>query len=75
MVDDAITGRLVAPGDAAALAAALAAMMAMAPGERAAMGGRAREAVMRRFARGAYYDSMVRLYGEVQPSLRGATAA
>lgn len=46
------TGRLVAPGDAQSLAAALAELLALAPSERAAIGRRARERVMSHAALG-----------------------
>ena len=75
MVEDGVTGRLVTPGDAASLAAALGGMMAASPEARAAMGARARESATRRFTRQTYYDSMLALYREAQPALAGARAA
>jgi glycosyltransferase involved in cell wall biosynthesis len=46
---DAATGWLVPPGDAAALGERLAAALALAPAERSAMAGRAREHVLAQF--------------------------
>lgn len=48
-VEDGLTGLLVTPGDPAALAAALVRVLQMPPGERGALGERARAAVRARF--------------------------
>ena len=59
------TGWLVPPGDPAALAEALRAVLALTPLERAALGARARAEVSARFSVRAMQDATLAVYDEV----------
>lgn len=65
MPADEITGWLVPPGDAAALAAQLAAMLAMVPADRAVIGGRARTHVLAHFTLRAMKEQTLAAYDEL----------
>jgi glycosyltransferase involved in cell wall biosynthesis len=59
------TGRVVPPGDAAALAAAIRDVLALKPGERVKLGEAARRSVCERFDLGAVARRYERLYEQV----------
>lgn len=59
------TGLLVEPGDAAALAEALAALAGLSPGARAGLGAAGRDWVRREFSPGPYRERILNLYGAV----------
>lgn len=61
VVEDGTTGRLVAPGDAAALAAAIEELLAGGPASLARLGSAARESARRRFALAAALPGWSRL--------------
>lgn len=63
IVEPGITGVLVPPGDAAALAGALVRLVAR-PEERAELGGRARRRARERFSTEAWLGRLERVYGE-----------
>jgi glycosyltransferase involved in cell wall biosynthesis len=58
----AITGWLVPPGDAPALAERLATALALSPGERSAIGGRARQHVLAHFATASMQRQTLAVY-------------
>jgi glycosyltransferase involved in cell wall biosynthesis len=64
IIRDGETGRLVPPGDPAALAQAAAELLDD-PGQRDRLGARAREEVRRRFAAGRLLDEIQALYDSV----------
>jgi len=64
-VEEGVTGWRVPPGDAAALAAALARVLALPPGARAAVGAAARAAVLRRYTTRAMQDATIAVYREL----------
>jgi glycosyltransferase involved in cell wall biosynthesis len=64
-IADGATGLLVPPGDAAALGAALDQVLAMAPQMRAALGARARAAVLARYTVAAMQAATLEVYREV----------
>ncbi len=64
-VADGQTGRLAAPGEAEALAAAMTATILDSPEERSAMGTRARERAIERFGLEAVLDRWERVYREL----------
>ena len=66
---DAITGWLVPPGDAAALAERLAVALALDPAERAAMAGRARAHVLAQFTVEAMQSRTLAVYDRLIGSL------
>jgi glycosyltransferase involved in cell wall biosynthesis len=69
------TGWLVAPGDAAALAEAVAQALAMAPADRLAMGRRARDHVLRHFSLTAMKAATLATYDEILGTAMAAAAA
>jgi glycosyltransferase involved in cell wall biosynthesis len=71
-IEHGVTGWRVAPGDPAALAAALDAVLDLGPLERAVFGARAREAVTRHFTVRAMQDATLAVYAEV---LHGTAAS
>ena len=64
-VDEGATGWRVPPGDPAALAAAIARALALPTAERAAMGERARAAVLERYTTRAMQDATLAVYREL----------
>ena len=72
MVEDGVTGLLVAPADRAALADALRRLMAMDESALARMGATGRERALKNFTRERYYREMTSVYGELSPALAGA---
>ena len=70
-VEDGVTGWRVTPGDPAALAAAIARVLALAPEASAAVGARAREAVLARCTTAAMQAETLAVYREVLAA-RGA---
>ena len=72
MVEDGVTGLLVAPADRAALADALRRLMAMDESALAHMGATGRERALKNFTRERYYREMTSVYGELSPALAGA---
>jgi glycosyltransferase involved in cell wall biosynthesis len=64
-VADGATGWLVAPGDAAKLAAALARVLALPEADRAAIGAAARASVLRHFTTAAMQRATIAVYREV----------
>jgi glycosyltransferase involved in cell wall biosynthesis len=62
---DGQTGYLTPAGDCAALAESMTRMMRTAPGERHAMGERARQFVIERFSLEAILDCWEALYGDL----------
>ncbi|WP_372623080.1 glycosyltransferase family 4 protein [Falsiroseomonas sp.] len=66
-VEEGVTGWRVAPGDPAALAATLARVLAMPEGERAAVGARARQAVLARYSTQAMQAATLAVYRELLP--------
>lgn len=62
ITEDASTGWLVPPGNAARLSEALAAVLALPPEERARMGARARAHVLQTFSLKAMKDQTLRIY-------------
>jgi glycosyltransferase involved in cell wall biosynthesis len=64
-VEEGVTGWRVAPGDAAALAAALARALALPEAERAAIGQRARAAVLRNYTTAAMQAATIGVYREL----------
>jgi glycosyltransferase involved in cell wall biosynthesis len=66
------TGRIVPPGDAAALADGIAALLRLPQAERRALGDRARERVRNLYSLGAIADAYLRCYttGEIAPAIR-----
>ena len=69
-IDDGHAGRLAAPGNPEALAAAMMTAMRDSPEERRAMGMRARKRVMERFGLDAVLDRWEALYGELMSARR-----
>ena len=59
------TGWLVTPGDPAALAAAVGEALALSPADRAALGVRAREAILARFTTAAMQAATLAVYAEL----------
>jgi glycosyltransferase involved in cell wall biosynthesis len=72
MVEDGVTGLLVPPGDAPALAAALSGLLAAATGRRAEMGRRGRERAGAHFSLAAWADRLEALYRAVAGGGGGA---
>jgi glycosyltransferase involved in cell wall biosynthesis len=64
-VEEGVTGWLVPPGDPAALARAIAHALALPPGARAAMGARARAAVLAGYTTGAMQRATLAVYREL----------
>ncbi len=64
-VQDGRTGLLVSPGDVAGLAAAIRTALDLPPAERAALGRRAREAVLAGFTTTAMQQATLAVYAEV----------
>jgi len=64
MVDDAVTGRVVPPGDSGALAGAILGLLGDPAGS-AAMGARAREIVRTRYSLAALADAYEKVYAEI----------
>ena len=64
-VEHEVTGLRVRPGDAAALAAAIERVLALSPGERRAVGGAARGAVLRSFTVRAMQEATLDVYEAV----------
>jgi glycosyltransferase involved in cell wall biosynthesis len=64
-VEHGVSGWLVPPGDAAALAATLDAVLALSPTERAVCGARARAAVERQFTVRAMQEATLAVYAEL----------
>lgn len=64
-VEHGVTGWRVPPGDAAALAEALAQVLGMAAAERAALGARARAAVLARYTVPAMQAATLAVYREL----------
>lgn len=64
-VEEGVTGWRVRPGDSAALAAAIARALALPPAERAAMGERARAAVLARYTTRAMQEATLAVYREL----------
>lgn len=64
-VEEGVTGWRVPPGDADALAAALARVLAMPAAERAAIGAAARDAVLARYSTRAMQDATIAVYREL----------
>lgn len=75
VVRDGHTGRLVAPGDADAIAAGIAAILALAPAERAAMGAAGRADCEARFAWPRVVDRVEAVYRELTASARPSSSA
>ena len=71
---DRITGWLVPPGDAGALAVRLAEALAMSPADRAEMGARARGHVLEHFSLVAMKLATLKIYDEILGSRLGASA-
>lgn len=65
ITEDASTGWLVPPGNAARLSEALAAVLALPPEERARMGARARAHVLQTFSLKAMKDQTLRIYDQL----------
>lgn len=72
---DRITGWLVPPGSAEALAERLAEALALSPGDRAALGVRARQHVLAHFTLSAMKSATLGVYDEILGSRLAATAA
>ncbi|HZF77067.1 MAG TPA: glycosyltransferase, partial [Acetobacteraceae bacterium] len=66
-VEEAVTGFRVPPGDPAALAAAIGRVLDMGPEGRAAIGARARAAVLRDLTTAAMQQATLDLYRELLP--------
>jgi len=64
-VEEGITGWRVKPGDPAALAGAVARALALPSAERAAIGGRARAAVLARYTTRAMQEATLAVYREL----------
>ena len=64
-VEEGVTGWRVGPGDPAALARAVARALALPPAERAAMGRRARAAVLARYTTRAMQEATLAVYREL----------
>jgi glycosyltransferase involved in cell wall biosynthesis len=64
-VQDGVTGWLVPPGDPAALAARLDLVLALSPGERAALATRSREAVLARYTTARMCAATLDVYREL----------
>jgi glycosyltransferase involved in cell wall biosynthesis len=64
-VEEGVTGWRVRPGDPAALAAAIGRALALPPAERAAMGKRARRAVLARYTTRAMQEATLAVYREL----------
>ena len=64
-VEEGVTGWRVKPGDPAALAGAVARALALPPAERAAMGRRARAAVLARYTTRAMQEATMAVYREL----------
>jgi glycosyltransferase involved in cell wall biosynthesis len=64
-VQPGVTGWLVPPGDAGALATAIDAALAMPPEERAALGERARDAVLRGYTVSSMQAATLGVYQEI----------
>jgi glycosyltransferase involved in cell wall biosynthesis len=64
-VEEGVTGWRVRPGDPEALAAAIRRALALPPAERAAMGERARAAVLARYTTRAMQDATLAVYREL----------
>ena len=64
-VEEGVTGWRVRPGDPAALAAAIGRALALPPAERAAMGERARAAVLARYTTRAMQEATLAVYREL----------
>jgi glycosyltransferase involved in cell wall biosynthesis len=64
-VEEGVTGWRVAPGDPEALAAAIARALALPAAERAAMGERARAAVLARYTTRAMQEATLAVYREL----------
>ena len=75
MVENGVTGRLVAAGDRSAWALALGQMMKMPEEERAQMGARARANVTKFLTREIYNRRMTAIYAKLRPALRMSVAA
>lgn len=69
------TGRVVPPRDGAALAEAVLELLAMGPGERAAMGVAARRRIEERFSLPTMVQRYVAIYEEVRPGEKRSTWA
>ncbi len=74
MVEDGVTGMLVPPGDAAALAEALGRMAALPDAARTAMGAEARRRVQATFGVDRYFTSMSELYARLRAEAAPAAA-
>ena len=70
-----ITGWLVPPGDATALADRLAEALALPESDREEMGARARHHVMRHFSLSAMKAATLSVYDEILATRLGATAS
>ncbi len=64
-VEEGVTGWRVKPGNPAALAAAIARALALPAAERAAMGERARTAVLARYTTRAMQEATLAVYREL----------
>ncbi len=71
---DGQTGRLAAPGDPAALAAAMKTIMQLSGAERAAMSAHARQRAVKQFGIEAVLDRWERLYAETMAARARSTA-
>jgi glycosyltransferase involved in cell wall biosynthesis len=71
-VEHGETGLLVPPGDAAALGAAIAYVLALPEAERRAMGARARASVLGRYTVAAMQQATLEVYEEVLGEARRA---
>ena len=66
-VEEGVTGWRVPPGDPAALAAAIARALALPEADRAAIGARARDAVLRNYTTAAMQAATLSVYRELLP--------
>jgi glycosyltransferase involved in cell wall biosynthesis len=66
-VEEGVTGWRVPPADPAALAATLARVLALPEAERAAVGARARAAVLARYTTRAMQEATLAVYRELLP--------
>ena len=72
LLDDGVSGLLVAPDDRTELAKGLRRLFDMDEASLAAMGERARQRALTTYTRDRYFQEMVSLYGELVPSLAAA---